>query len=181
MSTTLDILILPTNNVETLYIADASTYATYPPTSPIIHITVPEFDEVTLSFVPNSYKVYNSVSLGITNDIMALPDGVYTVTYGITNPTVSVTKTFLRVEKLMEKFDGAFMKLDMMECDKAIKMQSKVDLNSIYLFIQGAIASANNCAIFEANKLYVQANKMLNCFIGNNCNCSGSNYIINFS
>ena len=86
----------------------------------------------------------------------------------------------MRVDKLQQRFDEAFMKLDMMECDRAIKTQSKVELNSIYFFIQGAIAAANNCAIVEANKLYNQADKQLNTFMRNNCGCSGNNYNINF-
>jgi hypothetical protein len=86
----------------------------------------------------------------------------------------------MRVEKLQEKFDEAFMKLDMMECDRAIKTQQKVNLTSIYFFIQGSIAAANNCAIDEANRLYDQANRMLNNFIKNNCYCSGNNYVVNF-
>ena len=73
------------------------------------------------------------------------------------------------------------MKLDMLECDKAIKQQSKVDLMSIYFFMQAAMASSNNCAVVEATKLYIQANKMLDSFIAENCGCSGNNYIINFS
>jgi hypothetical protein len=52
-----------------------------------------------------------------------------------------------------------------------------VDLNSIYFFIQGAIAAGNNCAEIEATKLYNQADKMLNNFIKNNCGCSGNNYV----
>ena len=86
----------------------------------------------------------------------------------------------MRVEKLQEKFDGAFMKLDMMECDRAIKTQAKVDLTSIYFFIQGSIAAANNCAIQEATKLYNQADRMLDNFLKNSCGCSGNNYVINF-
>jgi hypothetical protein len=72
------------------------------------------------------------------------------------------------------------MKLDMMECDLAIKTQAKVDLNSIYYMIQGSIAAANNCAIVEANKLYNQADKLLTSFMKNNCGCSGNNYLTNF-
>jgi hypothetical protein len=86
----------------------------------------------------------------------------------------------MRVEQLQEKFDSAFMKLDMMECDRAIKTQAKVDLNTIYFFMQGAIAAANNCADVEATRLYNQADMMLNNFIKNNCGCSGNNYVINF-
>ena len=82
----------------------------------------------------------------------------------------------MRVDRLQEKFDEAFMKLDMMECDRSIKAQSKVELTTVSFFINGAIAAANNCAIVEANKLYTQADKMLNNFIKKNCGCSGNNY-----
>ena len=86
----------------------------------------------------------------------------------------------MRTELIQEKFDNAFMKLDMMECDLAIKTQSKVTLTSISFMISGSIAAANNCAVDTANKLYIQANNMLNNFIRNNCGCSGNNYIVNF-
>jgi hypothetical protein len=86
----------------------------------------------------------------------------------------------MRTEVIQEKFDEAFMKLDMMECDLAIKTQSKVTLNSIYYMISGSVAAANNCAIDTANRLYIQADRMLNNFISNNCGCSGNNYITNF-
>ena len=72
------------------------------------------------------------------------------------------------------------MKLDMMECDSAIRTQSKVTLNSIWYLIQGSIAAANNCAIDTANKLYIQANRQLDYFIANQCGCSGNNYVNNF-
>lgn len=86
----------------------------------------------------------------------------------------------MRIEQLQEKFDEAFMKLDMMECDLAIKKQQMVELNTIYYLIQGAVAAANNCAIDAANKLYKQASRMLNHFLKNNCGCSGHNFITNF-
>ena len=179
----LDILVLPTFNKMLLGVADASTYAV-PPVNPTIEITVPSFGAVVLPFTINTYNLFNSETLGISAsgaDLVPLPDGIYTLKYTI-DPAITnfVEKTFLRVDQLQEKFDEAFMKLDMMECDKAIKTQSKVDLNTIYFFIQGAIAAANNCAIDEATKLYNQAQKMLNNFIKNNCNCSGNNYVINF-
>ena len=68
-----------------------------------------------------------------------------------------------------------------MECDKAISTQAKVDLTTINFFIQGSIAAANNSAVTEANKLYTQANKMLDNFIKNNCGCTGTNYVVNYS
>jgi hypothetical protein len=183
---TLDILVIPTYNTLTLGVADASTYDTDPPvvSSPTIEITMPGFVPVSLPFNVNDFNIFNSASLGLSvvgDPLIPLPDGIYTLTYSVAPAYQNfVTKTIIRVEQLQEKFDNAFMKLDMMECDLAIKTQAKVDLNSIYYMIQGSIAAANNCAVDTSNKLYVQANKMLNNFIKTNCGCSGNNYIINF-
>ena len=182
----LDILVIPTYNSQTLGVADASTYPTDPPvvTAPSIEIVVPSFGSIVLPFNVNDFNIFTSASLGITqvgDPLLPLPDGVYTLTYSVAPAYENfVTKTIIRVDQLQEKFDNAFMKLDMMECDRAIKTQAKVDLNSIYFFIQGAIAAANNCAVDTANKLYAQADKMLNNFIKNGCNCSGNNFVVNF-
>ena len=186
MALQLDILVVPTYNTLTLGIADASIYPTNPPvvSSPTIEITVPGFDVVSLPFNVNDFNIFNSLSLGLTTfgqPLLPLPDGVYKLKYTVAPAYENfVEKTIIRVEVLQEKFDEAFMKLDMMECDRAIKTQQKVNLNTIYFFIQGAIAAANNCAVAESNKLYNQANMMLNNFIKNNCGCSGTNYVLNF-
>jgi hypothetical protein len=186
MALQLDILVVPTYNTLTLGVADASIYPTNPPvvSSPTIEITVPGFDIVSLPFNVNDFNIFNSLSLGLTTfgqPLLPLPDGVYKLKYTVAPAYENfVEKTIIRVEQLQEKFDEAFMKLDMMECDRAIKTQQKVNLNTIYFFIQGAIAAANNCAVAEANKLYNQANMMLNNFIKNNCGCSGTNYVLNF-
>lgn len=182
----LNILVIPTYNTQTLGIADASTYPPSPPiSSPTIEITIPGgFGKVTLPFVPNDFNIFNSTSLGITSpgdQLEALPDGVYYLKYSVTPAYENyVDRTIMRTDKLQEKFDEAFMRLDMMECDRAIKTQQKIDLNTIYFFIQGAIAAANNCAVDTANKLYNQASKMLNNFNKNGCQCSGTNYVNNF-
>jgi hypothetical protein len=177
----LDILVIPTYNTLTLGIADASTYPTDPPSvvNPQIEINVPNFGKVFLPFDVNELNVFTSSSLGITttgvND--PLPDGIYHLKYTVMPANVNfVEKSIMRVERLQEKFDEAFMKLDMMECDRAIKAQSKVELTTVSFFINGAMAAANNCATVEANKLYLQADKMLNNFIRKNCGCSGNNY-----
>jgi hypothetical protein len=181
----LDIIVVPTYNVFNLAIMDASTYPDDPPlvSGATIDIDVPGFGLVSLPFIVGELNIFTSASLGISAVGVSepLPDGIYHLKYSIAPATTNfVEKTIIRVDKLQEKFDEAFMKLDMMECDKAIKTQSKVDLNTIYFFIQGSIASANNCAEVESNKLYTQANKMLNNFIKNNCGCSGNNYQVNF-
>lgn len=182
----LDILVIPTYNTKTLGIADISTYPDAPEVqAPTIEITVPGFGLVSVPFVPNDFNVFNSTILELTSigdDLLPIPDGVYTLTYSVTPAFENfVTKTIIRVEQLQEKFDEAFMTLDMMECDMAIKKQSKVELNTIYFLIQGAVAAANNCNVDVANKLYLQASKQLANFIKRNCGCSGTNYLVNFN
>jgi len=182
----LDILVIPTYNTLTLGVADASTYDTDPPvvSAPTIEITVPNFGVVSLPFVPDEFNIFNSTSLGLSavgEPLIPLPDGIYYLKYTVAPAmTYNVEKNIMRTELIQEKFDNAFMKLDLMECDSAIRTQAKVNLNSIYYMISGSIAAANNCAIDTANKLYMQADRMLNNFIRNNCGCTGNNYIINF-
>jgi len=182
----LDILVINTYNKLTLGIADISTYPDSPPTTnPIIAITIPNgFGQVSLPFTQNNFNVFNSQSLGLSDPSLPLtpiPDGVYTLTYSV-DPSYQnfVTKNFNRTDILQERFDEAFMKLDMMECDKAVKTQSKEDLDTIYYLIQGCIAAANECAIKESNTLYREAWRQLDYFINNNCGCTGNNYINNF-
>ena len=86
----------------------------------------------------------------------------------------------MRIDKLQQKFDDAFLKLNMMECDSALRTQSNVTLNTINFFMQVSLAAANNCAEKEALKLYNQASNMLDTFIKSNCGCTGNNYQINF-
>lgn len=180
----LDFVVVPTYSTLTLGIADASVYPSSGVTAPSIQIGVPGFGNTTLPFNINDLNIYNSNSLGITDlaeGSLPIPDGIYSLTYSVTPAyATSVTKTIMRVDQLQEKFDSAFMKLDMMECDLMIKKQQKVILDSIYYFIQGSVAAANNCAVDTATKLYNQADKMLDNFIRNNCYCYGNNYVTNF-
>ena len=181
----LDILIVPTYNSLTLGVMDISTYPTDPldVSSPSIAITVPGFGETILPFNVGVFNLYNCVNLGITQvgNEQPLPDGIYRFRYSVAPAYLNfVERTIMRTEKIQEKFDRAFLKLDLMECDRAIKTQSTVTLNTINFFIQGSIAAANNCADYESNKLYRQADHMLDTFLKNNCGCSGNNYLINF-
>jgi hypothetical protein len=183
---TLNIQVVPTYNTYTISIQDISTYDTNPPvvSSPTIRIVAPGVD-ASLPFTIQSINTYNSTTLGLTAvglSTMPIPDGIYYLTYSIAPALTNyVTRTFMRTDLIQEKFDKAFMKLDMMQCDKAIKTQSSVTLNTINFFIQGSIAAANNSAIDVANKLYIQADNMLNNFIKTNCGCTGTNYIVNYT
>jgi len=183
MATTLNIQVVPTYNTYTISIQDLSTYVGAP-SSPTIRIVAPGID-INQPFTINSINTFNSTTLGLTpvlTPTVPIPDGVYYLTYSIAPSNVNyVTKTFMRTDLIQEKFDNAFMKLDMIQCDKAIKTQAKVDLTTIYYFIQGSIAAANNSAVDVATRLYLQADNMLNNFIRTNCGCTGTNYIVNYS
>lgn len=170
----LDFLIIPTYNTKTLGIADTSTYGDGPIQSPTLQVEVPGFGKVDIPFIPNDFNVITSGMLELTpigDPLTPLPDGAYTITYSIYPAySNSTTKSIFRVEQLQEKFDEAFMSLDIMECNGPLKKQSREDLLSVYFLIQGAIAAGNNCAIDVANKLYSQAAKQLSYLAKNNCN-----------
>jgi hypothetical protein len=186
MATNIKIVVLETHDVKTLNVADASQYPSNPPvvTNPTLLVTPPGFPVVSIApFIVNGNNILTSDMLKITAPglVIPLPDGVYHFNYSIApSATYSDSISFMRVNKLQEKFDRVFMTLDMMECDREVKTQAKVQLNTIYLLIQGAIAAANNCATIEANKLYDKASAMLNAMTHNNCGCSGNNFIVNF-
>lgn len=176
----LDILVVPTYNLNLLNVTDASIYPNPSLiTAPTLEITVPGFTPVSLPFIIQEPNIFNSVNLGISEpgEYLPLPDGIYNIKYSIAPAQDNfIVRNIFRTEKLQEKFDNAFMQLDMMECDRAIKEQSQIKLNTINIFIQGAIASANNCANLEAMKLYEKADKMLTAFIKKDCNCLDNNY-----
>lgn len=181
MATTVRLTPTPTYDKLTLGLTDISSYDAVP-ASASITITPPGFDAVTLSFTPEALNVFESSDLGIVatgETEVKLPDGVYTVVFTPLGED-PITVYFMRIEYLQERFDAAFMKLDMTECDGALKKQAKVELMTTYFFMQGAISAANNCAITESNTLYATANRLLTAFIRNNCGCSGTNYLINF-
>jgi len=189
MATTLNFLVINTYSTLTLGVADNSVYDSTP-TGATMVVTLPTGvttltggTTVSVPFTPNDYNIFNSATLQLSavGTSIALPDGIYGLTYSIATPTAApVSKSIMRTAKIQEKFDNAFMKLDMMECDMAIKTQQKVTLSSIYFLIQGSIAAANNIAYTQSYKLYQQADMMLNNFLLNNCGCSGNNYIVNF-
>ena len=181
----LDILVLPTYNLLTLGVIDNSTYPEIVPSSPLLTVTVPGFDPIEIAFTMNTTNLYDSLDLGLSSegdDLQILPDGIYTLKYSVVNVEILtyVEKSILRVDKLQEKFDNAFMQLDMMTCDGKLKKQAKVELTGIWFFIQSAIASANNCDVIGANALYKKADTLLDTFLKNDCGCSGNNFLINY-
>jgi hypothetical protein len=172
--TKLDLILLPTYNTNNLAIRDVSEYS--PNISNLfIYLDIPSYGLVDLPFDKNEVNVFTSSMLGISNIGVEepLPDGIYRVRLSVVDGTeMHIDKTFFKVDKLQEKFDTLFMNLDMMECNQSVKKQSKEQLNSIFFYIQGAIAAANNCAEIEAMNLYKHASKLLLNMSSNNCGCN---------
>ncbi len=170
----LDLTILPSYNSTILVVADISFYPEFwNIATPTINITPPGFSEISIPFTPRSIQIYNAETLGIvcpdgncTN--FPIPDGIYSIKYCI-NPCYSyfVEKTFLRVDRLVEKYDRAYLKLDILQCDLTYKREQKKTLELIWAYINGAIASANECANKQAMELYNRASRELDIFLKN--------------
>lgn len=172
----LDLLMMDTHTKYHLAIGDISQYpSNYNIQVPTLEITPPGYPKISLAFVANSIQIYNSDTLGITCPDTAcsptpLPDGIYKVKYSI-YPAYKyyVEKSFLRTTALLENFDKAYLKLDLLECDQQLKYHDRQLLDNIEHFINGAIAAGNNCANKLSMELYQKANTMLTKFIDNRC------------
>src|SRR5690349_10828601 len=119
---TLDLLIIPSYSPALLIVADISQYPDgFNISSPTIEVTPPGFPMKSIAFVEKNIQIYNADTLGIicsdcTN--FPLPDGIWTLKYSITPAYLYfVEKTFLRVDKLVQKYDTAYLKLDILQCD----------------------------------------------------------------
>lgn len=176
MEPKLDLLFPETHDAKRLLIADVSSYPVpYSIVNPTVEITVPGFNPITLSFTAQGFEVYDSMSLQITCsdvdcDLIDLPDGIYNVKYSIT-PAYKyfVNKSFLRINKLQERLDAIYLKMDFMECDRAIKSEDLKTLNTIQIYIEGAVAAANNCLDSLAMKLYNKASVFIDNFVNHKC------------
>lgn len=169
----LDISIINTYNPNVLSIADISYYPVgYIINNPYIEITPPGFGKVTVLFSPKSLNVFNSLQLQVSGDtcLTTLPDGIYKIRYSIQpNYNMFVEKSYLRIDKLMEDFDTAFLKIDINECDTKIKESYRMKLDEIEVYIQAAMAAANKCNDKLAYDLFLKASKYLeklNCYVG---------------
>ena len=172
----LNLLFPETHDAKSLLVADISVYPNpFTITNPTIEITPPGFNKKVLSFTAQGFTVYNSMTLGITCSgedcsTIDLPDGIYYVKYSIT-PAYNyfVNKSFLRVNKLQERFDKVYLKLDFMQCDQAIKQEDREVLETIQMYINGAIAAGNNCLDTLAMKLYNKASQYITDFLNHRC------------
>jgi hypothetical protein len=150
----LDISILDTNSPRTLAILDLSKYDSVP-TSASVQITIPGFNTVSVTLNTRKVTIVNSNTLGISNvtdasKLAELPDGIYKVVYTLSGTTV--TKSFMRIEKLRCKYENAILKSEMSDMKKLIDIE---------FLIQSSVASANVCNNNLAVDLYKEAGKRL--------------------
>lgn len=168
---TLDLLILESHSTYVLVVADISQYPTsFNISTPTIEITPPGYITESITFVAKSIQIYNSEMLGIICDgsceTTPLPDGIYKIRYSVyPSYKYNVTKSFLKVDQLLEKFDKAWLKTDTLQCDLAVKTDKKKMLDNIWSDINGAIASANNCMDKQAMDIYRRAETKLSNFL----------------
>lgn len=172
----LDLLLLDTHNTYSLAIGDISTYPTgLNIVSPTMQITPPSFPTVHVTFTERSVNIYNAYNLGLCaiesmSETTPLPDGVYEFKYSIhPHHKYYTTKTFIKTDIIMEKFDKAFLQTDIMNCDADMKARDMRILREINFNIQGAIASANVCANKLAMELYRKANQQIEDFVEQRC------------
>lgn len=166
MKVTLDIDIIENYNSHILSVADVSDYPVgMKIENATLEITVPGFERKFLSFAPRQINVYNSATLGLTAPDVCnspLPDGLWHIKYSVRpNYERYTERTFMRIFLLQEKFDRAFLKLDLLcsFCDNDGKLRKL--LGDIQLYIQGAVAAAENCNEKLALSFYLRAEKML--------------------
>ena len=167
---TLDVTVIPSYSSTLLILADISEYPDgFNISTPTIEITPPGFLMKSQAFQAQGMQIYNAESLGISCDechAFPLPDGIYTVKYSIVPAYLYfVEKTFLRADRLIEELDAAFIRLDIFQCDLEYKREQKLQLDRIEADINGAIASANQCANKQAMDLYRRAKKRLDSFL----------------
>lgn len=157
----LDLFLIETNSVETIGIADISSYPkNFYILNPSLEITPPGYNKKTVSFTTKAANFYRAVDLGIVCDGCAdLPDGIWHMKFSMNPVSVNyVEKSFIRVEKLKKHYLDIFLKVDLLEKEdkKLLELLEKVEI-----LISGAIAASIDCNMELAYKLYQKAEAML--------------------
>lgn len=166
MEPKLDLFFPDTHNLKTLAIVDVSQYpSNWNIKNPTIEITPPSFTKKHIPFSVQSLNIYNSNSVGLTCgtcDYVNLPDGIWYVKFSVA-PAVDnyIERSFLRIDNLKVRMESVFMCVDMEECDADVKWEKLQIIDQIEVYIEGAIAAANQCNNPLAMKLYEIASKMI--------------------
>lgn len=166
----LDLFIDQIPDAKRLVFVDVSEYSVEPQ-NPTLEITPPGYAKIAVPFAPRVANVYTTQSLGISNSIVTLPDGIYHVKYSIQpNDMKYIERQFLRTYNLMCEYERAYLGLTIMcPCSEASSSKLRTNLNNISLLINGAVAYANQGDAVSAMKLYDKAKCLLSDLP--KCNC----------
>ena len=173
MNLQLNVEPLETCDCKTIAILDTSYYPVAP-LNPTLTIEMPGFVPIQFSFVTGQVNTYNSYSLGLSSsntieNLMDLPDGLYTLTYSIDpNDMLFQTKSYMRTCQIEYKFAQKFART-VNYCETDSRYMRK--LQQIEVLIEGAKANARVCNPTKPVELYRKANELLDRLDTNCCNC----------
>lgn len=147
---------LDTNNIVFL---DKSVYMELPEL-PILEITKPMFNEVyRIHIRPNQVNVINSMQLGLPCDT-ALPDGIYTLRYGINPHTILFKCTeYFKLSILLEKIGKLLLSLDTYNLELHTELKNKVV--DLYILVKAIPENTKAGKVQLAVEQYKSADKIV--------------------
>lgn len=175
--TQLSFEILNVNSCKLLGILDTSYYS---PNQTISNRTlqiITPFDDtpVELDYSHNAVTIFNSNNLNITNvsdfeNLTELPDGLYTAKMTVCpEDKFYFEKSWYRTCLLQCKYDKAFLKLNVQECQACFSPQKLESLRRAKIYMMSAKVQADNCNFKEADRMYKASDKLLTKI--NDCSC----------
>lgn len=158
---------IPSTDCRFLRLADASIYLNATTVeNAILEITPPDSScPVIFNVTPYFNNVYNSVNLKLTNTLVSLPDGIYTIDYSI-NPNLKTKTTYkiLKNCKLVNKYLRIVSEFLVEECSISEKCLEETKKQLIWikeLIDSSKYLVENSDKTKEGLFLYKEANKLL--------------------
>ena len=158
--------IIPTSDDKSIVFADNSDYYKLPE-SPILEIVLPGFNKIfTVNIEPSKFNVLNSNLIGLTsilktNNLVSLPDGIYTLTYKICPyEYFNITKYYLKTDSLEKDLADVFNKIKI-DSDITEHFEFKKQVMDIMVLIESAKACVNNGYLDRGTKDFKLATNKL--------------------
>lgn len=163
----LDFQVLDTKDPRILPIFDSSIWGHIENKPAIIEIILPgEKNPIVHYFNKKQINIFNSINLNLNcidecggEELLDLPDGVYTITLKGSPDDFFMTRKYLRTNLLQLELDKAFIRLNLL-CDKGELSELKL-LTDITLLIRAAEANVRFDNIGMASKLYTKSRDLL--------------------
>lgn len=162
----LDIRVSDCSSCKNIAVADHSFYLETP-IFPKLQVALPGSNlKYTFDFIPNQINIFNSYSLGYsssnqTDELVDLPDGLYTLTYMIC-PYDELFETVYYIRQCRAWCNWeTFLKASF---DSCLDLSPEVEklLNRIEYLLKGAKSFAESCEPAKAMELHQKAVELLN-------------------